>query len=240
MDISKLVRDAKKIHAVLETKGDIIKAKKRIKVYIPTRFKEKKLAVVGNEVSIVGVYAMVVDDKYYGVSKTNAMMSISPSEVNTVMVGEESYYEFVFENGDTFCSNKNLVHRGTLPYDIFDEIVAKGNTPWYLNLTDLAELFDTAKLHAGFSHGTNQAILEMITASRARLPNDRAKYYRHALTQQKDFENKPYYVIPLRSVQYGATNTVAKLIGAYFDEGLTSALVNPSERSEQIEEILRM
>ena len=51
--------------------------------------------------------------------------------------------------------------------------------------------------------------------------------------------SRPPALIPFRSVTYGATNTTAKLMGAYFDEGLTSALVNPSQRTEKIEELLR-
>jgi hypothetical protein len=53
-----------------------------------------------------------------------------------------------------------------------------------------------------------------------------------------DIVKKPPVYIPLRSVTYTATNTTNKLAGSYFQEGLVSALVSPSERKERIESIL--
>jgi hypothetical protein len=50
---------------------------------------------------------------------------------------------------------------------------------------------------------------------------------------------KPPTFIPFRSPIYGATNTTAKLIGAYFDDSINSALVNPSEKVEGVESLLR-
>jgi hypothetical protein len=238
MDFSKLKRDPKKVHSALDVKGDTIKAKRKVSIVIPERYKEKGLIREGNEVVILGIHAYVVDDQYFGISLTNAMMPITPSSSNLIYIGEEQYMVYSFEAGETVCPNRNLVQTATIPYEIFDELVSKGNTPVYLNYLDLAMLFDSAKRKAGADLSTNHAIMEMINASRARNPKDKAKYYRHTLKSQADFKNGPS-MIPLRSVQYGATNTVAKLIGAYWDEGLTSALVNPSERSEQIEEILR-
>ena len=117
--------------------------------------------------------------------------------------------------------------------------IAKGKIPWYLNYSDLGILFTTAKLHAGANLGVDNAALEMIVSSLARDPQDRMRYYRHSVDTPKDTRNNPPDIIPLRSVALSTTNTTAKLLGNYMQEGVTSALVSPTERSESIETMLR-
>ena len=51
-------------------------------------------------------------------------------------------------------------------------------------------------------------------------------------------KNPPAY-IALKNLTYAATNTVARIGGSFFGDGLVSALTNPSERVERIESILR-
>jgi len=239
MDVSKLKRDASKIHAIRSpAKDNTLKVTKACNIYVPARYTEKPLAVIGNEISVVGIFATVVDDKYYGVTLVDAMVPIGPSVTNTVQIEDNEYLEFQFSPGDTFITNLNLIRRDTLVYRIFDELVAKGNTPWYLTYSDIGTLFDTALFHGDANLGSNHAILEMITASRARTAKDRSKFYRYSLKDSSQLVTDPPVMIPLNSVQFGATNTTAKLMGAYFDEGLNAALVNPSTRSEKIEDHL--
>jgi len=239
MEASMYRRDAKRVQQALRRVKDSIKVVKPLSVHVPKRYTSKELAIVGSSVSVVGIFGVVVDDNYYGVSLINAITPLEPSNINTVVVDEVEYYSFDFQPGDTFIPNVNLVKEGTLVYQIFDEIVAKGNIPWYLNYQDLGQLFDSAKYHGGANLNTNHAILEMITAACARSPKDRSAYYRHGFKATQQLKDKPPEIIALRSVQDGASNTTAKLMGAYLDEGINSALVDPSKRLERVEDLLR-
>lgn len=240
VDPKKLERNPAKVKAILsETKGGSIVTSKPCKLYIPTRFQEKQLAFVGSEILVLGIYALVVEDKYYAVSLTNAMMRIEPATINTVLVDDNEYYEFVFEAGDTVIANRNLVQTNTLPYHINDEIIAKGRIPWYLNYEDLGSLFDSASRYAGVSLGANDAVLEMIASAIARSPEDPRVFYRQYIKDKKQINEDAPTFIAFRNISYGATNTTAKLMGSYFETSLTSALVNPAEKVEDIEEILR-
>lgn len=238
MDVSKLKRDAKAIHSKLQRAGKSIKAKERVRIVVPSRFKDKQLVTIGNTVVVVGVYAILDDAGNYGVSLTNTKLIITPDVTNDIMIDDEAHLEFIFEPKSTIFPNVDAVRNINLPYLIFDEIISKGKTPWYLSYSDLTKLFDTAKAFAGVNLGSNHAIFEMLTAMRARQPDDKFKYLRHKLFTKKDF-GQDYSIVPLASVQFGATNTSAKLIGARLDEGLASALVYPSEQTENIETILR-
>lgn len=240
MDGSRWKRDPSKVHQSLtESKDGSVVTSRKCCIYIPKRFVEKQLAVIAAEIYIVGIFAIVVDDAYYGVSTANAMMRIQPTTISTVKFDEESYLEFAFEPGSVVIANTQLIKTDTLVYKIFDEIIAKGRVPWYIGYEDLAKLFSSAGHFAGVDLTGSHAILEMFAAAIARDATDRSKYYRHTVSKQDDAIKRPPVIIPLRSVTYGATNTTAKLLGSYWSDGLTSALVNPSEKVEHIEELLR-
>ena len=237
MDIKSLVRDAAKVHAALSvSKNGEMYTSRDVKIIIPARFVERGLTTITNEIRTVCVFAMVIDDKYYAVTTVNSKMQLTPSWTNMIKIEDEDHYEFGFDKGSMITPNINLVKDDLFVYKIYDEIIAKGNIPWYLGYEDLGKLFVTAKSHGGITVAVNNIPLEMIAASISRQMKDRTKYYRHALAEGK--AEKPAF-IPFRSVMYGATNTTAKIMGAYFDEGITSALVNPSSKTEGIETLLR-
>jgi len=240
MDIKKLIRDASRVHLNLQELSDgRLVAKKSCKIYIPTRFSERGLASIGIDTQIVGIYAIVVEDKYYGISMVNAMIRIEPTSTIKILINEEEFYEFYFEAGSTVMSSVNLVKTDSLVYKIYDEIISKGRVPWYLSYLDLGKLFDTALYHAGANIGANHEVTELLVSMIARNTNDRHLYYRSGLKNIEDMQKRPPTFIALRSVTYSATNTLNKLAGSYFSEGIVSSLVSPTERVERIESLLR-
>ena len=239
MDISVLQRDAKKALSAVREDGNSLVALRRCKILVPEAFFGAQLGVLGEEIRIAGIYALIVDDKYYGVSSADALMQIEPTSTNVVDIDGLKYMEFTFEPGDRVIVNLNLVKTATLVYRVYDMMIAKGKIPWYVSYDDLALIFTTAKIHAGADLGVDNVILEMIVSSIARDPKDRMKYYRHAGMTAADVTNNPPDFIALRSVAFSATNTTAKLLGSYLQEGVSSALVSPSERTESIENLLR-
>jgi hypothetical protein len=240
MDITKLKRDPAKVHACLrELEDGRLVCVKPVKIYIPSRFAERDLAQISIETIIVGIYAIVTEDGFYGVSIVNAMCRIEPTSTIKVVINGDEYYEFSFDAGSTVAANVNLVRTDTLVYKIYDEIIAKGRVPWYLGYPELAKLFDTAKYHAGANIGTNHEVTELLVSMISRDPQDRTKYYRQTVQSMEEVSKRPPYFVPMRSVQYAATNTTNKLAGAYFKDGLVSALVQPAERVERIEDLLR-
>lgn len=241
MDIKSLVRDASVVHACLQELPDAsVVATKKVDIYVPVRFEERGLAEVGLETHIVGIYAIVSEDKYYGVSLVNAMMRIEPTSTFKVKIGQTEYYRFNFEPGAVVFSSSNLVKVDTLVYRIYDEIISKGRVPWYLSYEDLGKLFDTAPYHSGAKIGENNEVTELIVSMNARDVNDRTKYYRTTISSHAEAKTKPPVFVPLRSVTYAATNTTNKLAGSYFSAGLVSALNSPADRVERIEGLLRL
>jgi len=231
MDPKKLIRDPVKVRAATKVMPDkSVMALRQVKIYIPKRYEEKQLAFIGSETYILGIYAMVVDDTHYAVSKINAMMRICPSTVNTVKIDQDSYLEFVFDPGSVVIATTDLKVSDTLVYSIFDEFQSNGNVPWYINYDDRTRLFESADKHA---------ILAMATAATERVRDDRTKFFRQAVMTEEDKLSIASVNIALRSITHGTTNTTSKLVGSYWKDGLNAALVNPSTETEKMEELLR-
>lgn len=238
-------RAAAFIHQHLHTQDDgSVVTDIACRILVPERYASRHLANIGNEVHILGFFGIFMQDPkdpeevYYGVSVTTAMIRITPGSTEKVMVDGVSYYEFHFFPGDRVFPTTDLVRNDILTYHIYDEHVAKGNVPWYFNYFDLGQLLSTAELHAGINLG-NKAVPELIISTMCRDKTDMTRLYRHIYTQHADVVNNPPVIIPFRSVLWNTSDTTSKLIGAYFGDSITSALVNPSERTERIEELLR-
>lgn len=238
MDISKLVRNPAAVSETLHELDDnsLITAK-GCRIYIPARFAERGLAFLGAETYVIGIFAIVVEN-VYSIMMVNAMIRIDPSEINTVGIGDDEYLEFVFYPGSQVITNLGLVKTDTLTYKIYDEIIAKARVPWYLSYFDLAHIFDTAREHAGANIGANREVTELLVSVSARNDVNRVQYYRQVISDDEYLQRSPPMYAPLKDVSLSATNAINKLGGGYFRVGTVSAIVNPSERVERIEEIL--
>jgi len=236
MDVDGLVRDPAYIHSALVENGDLLLAKKDLVIHIPKHWTEGALGSMESKVNALANYGIIVDGKY-ACSIACCIMTFTPETVNTITVDELPYLEMVFSAGTPILTIP-VIKTAPLLYEINNEFDNKGKKPWYMNESDLARLFDTAEYHAGAGIGADRAITEMMVASRMRMPEDRAKYYKEAYTTEKQYAENLPEIIAGRSVGYGATNTSARLLGSYMSEGMTSALVNPTEKLEKVEALL--
>ena len=107
-----------------------------------------------------------------------------------------------------------------------------------MNYIDMCRLFDTAKEYADANVGSNPEVIQMMISLIARDKDNRNIYYRQIANTNQDIDNRLVF-IPIRNINYGATNTVNKLGGNYMSTGIISALNNPSDKVENIESILR-
>lgn len=239
MDVSGLRRDGDKVKACIKElpDGSLI-ATKRLRVHIPTRFEDVDLAVISTDIHTVGLFSIITDEGLYAVMNVNAMVQLKPSAINTVKINEVTYYEFTFEAGSVFCPTTDLVKNDVITYYIFEEIFTKGNVPYYLGYDDLGNIFDTAIQHAGTAAGSNKSVMDIIASIIARDPKNPYQQYRHVVKDRSTLFTNPPMFVPLDAIQFTATNTTAKLAGAYMQEGVVSALVNPSKQKERIEDLL--
>lgn len=207
--------------------------------YFPERFVERDFAAVGSEIQCVGMIGFNLADQYYSTLLVNAIVKLEPSGILKTEIDGDVYYKLMFEKGDTVLSSVELVKTDILVYRIYNEIIAAGKVPEYLGYMELAHLFDTAGKHAGANVGERTEITELLISLIARDPKDRRKYYREIIRKLEEIYTRPPVILPLKSVEYSPTDTLTKLAGSYWDRALVSAIVNPSEKTERIETLLR-
>ena len=207
-------------------------------IQIPHRFEERGLASLGSEIYIYGVYSLIIDT-LYAVSNMTAMIRIEPAKTVIETIDGVPYYDFHFDAGQVIIPNLSVIQRDQLIFNILEELIIKGNVPWYMAYQDLGRLFDTAQEYAGSLVGEMPEVIELVASLIARQPADRKLYYRLALEKPEDLKTRLPDYIPLTSVFYAATNTLNKLAGSYFSEGVVGALVTQTEEVERLESILR-
>lgn len=212
-------------------------AKKTISVRFPVRFEEAELATISAQNSVYGLVMLLLESGEYGLLNVNASLNLGPAIVTIVKEDDVDYYNFLYQEGQVVFESQDLVCQSGLIYSALKEFILMGKVPKYVDYDDMGKLFSTAVKHARTTAVILPSVVEFLASYIARSEKDRTKFYRETLGTGKPV-GKPSWV-PLLSVYYSAPGTVNKLAGAYFNPGVVSALVNPSERVETVESILR-
>lgn len=235
----KLKRNAGK---VLDSLGDLpngtVIAKKQLTITFPVRFRDIKLAVVGENSFVYGLFAISVDDSY-ALMNLSAYIELGKASIDVTTVNGVEYYEFTYQPGDVVIRTKSIVARSNLIFTAIDEFVFKGKVPWYVNYEDMGKIFETAQSYAGTKAKIIPSVMEFFASYIGRYKKDRTKFIREVAKSESEFDIQNISWVPLRSVFFSAPGTVNKLAGAYFQDGVVSALVNPSSQVENVESILR-
>lgn len=226
------------INALFETPSGELIAKEHLKIVIPVKYEESRLAVIEQDVYTLGIMAIIVGNDY-ACNMLPAKIRLTPTNIEKVTHDEESYYVLEFERGSTVTPNINVIKDETLGYYIYNYFIALGRAPWYMDALDFIKIFDAMGEYTGKTYGDNHVVTEMISSMVLRNPENNLEYWRQAIQTTSDIYNRKPEIVALRNVALGARNTTAKLMGSYFNEGLNSALLNPSDQSEPVEELLR-
>jgi len=237
MDISLLKRNAEKVQASLtENKNHELITKTGCTIYVPTGYTDKGLAIISSEVSIVGIYAIVIDDKYYGVSKATTMLTIVPTTIDTILIDDEEYFKFDFEPGSVVVRNTMAVRDKKLVNYIMDYFIDYGHSPWFITYLDHAELFRDAKYFNDIRLSDNQAVFDIITAHISRDPKKFEEYYRHTAKSGAVVHEHPRF-IATRDIANNTTSNLARINGSELQRAIKSALTAEPKRAEPLEEL---
>lgn len=234
-----LTRKAEVIHSALYVdESGTLYTKKDLYVVIPDKFLDGKLGSIDDTFNAVG-FGMWCIGNNYAVDSTIAVMRYTPASTSILNIDDVKYRVMFFPSGSIVTDNVNLLKDDGLAFQVYDEFVAKGKNPFYMDYVDNVKIFQSAKQYAGADLRASPSILSTFAASRGRQVNDRTKYFRELLKVQDDLRKLPVDMIEGRSVLFGATNTTARLVGSYHSDAVVSALTNPSTELESVEELLR-
>lgn len=204
-----------------------------LKVYIPMRYKVHEALIVEDYVRTLAIFSMKVNDTYeYGLILPN-MINMAPSNVSRANIDGVDYQLLEFYNGDKFMISTTILKENHIAPLMYSEFISLGNLPKFLTYNDTALLFDTAEKMCDVNLKTPHVVFEMIYAHLFRDPDNLYLKYRFT-----DKTKKPVF-IGTNSVAFGPESTTSKLIGAYFNDSINSALVNASDQHHELEDLLR-
>lgn len=240
MKVTDFIKDKPAVMKTLVENADgSVTTKTGCRIFIPKRYIERDVAKVGSENYSIGFFPLITPDNRFMLFNAIAFIYLNPSSFSSAFMDGEEFIQFTFDPGTIVIKSLDLVQKDTLVYAVFNEFISNGNFPWYINYDDSGMSFDTATTIAGTSIGQNPEQIEILIASISRQPQDRMKYFRTMVRSMEDAKRLQPARVPLKSVSYSATNTTNKLAGAYFDEGVRSALLNPTLRPDTVGTVLR-
>lgn len=233
-----MVKDKKAVLACLKTMNDgSVVCTEDLAVHFPERFLTKSLATEGQTHTCLGMFAIIKGDKY-AIMNVISTLTMEPSDSNKFVLEGMGYVEWKFPKGSTFLKTTELVKNDNLVGHVFEEFLSKGNVPYYYDYEDYSKVLSSSTKYAGANLGASDSLMAVLISSIARWPTTPKFQYRQGLSVYTGkTPPKPFYV---GLGDMGAsTNTVAKLRGAYFNEGLRTAILNPSQRLEKTDYLIR-
>src|ERR1700752_229123 len=227
------------LERLAQTKDGGVLTRVSCRIQVPVRWMNVGLGSMGESIAIYGFFPIMFEDDLYAVMNVCALITISPSRTSMATIEEEAYYEFHFDPGTVMIRTLNLILQDTLTFNVLDEFIMKGKVPWWGTVDDLCSIFNTAKKHAGSAIAKIPQTIEFLVGITARTIEERTKVLRQTATSWEDYQLDRIEFIALNSVHFSVNNTVSRLSGSYFHQGVISALVNPSTKTSKVERILR-
>lgn len=219
-------------HVQKNKNGEVIVTGGPITIMIPRSYEKYKRLNITDEIDTLAIFEMSIgnETKEFFLPATVVMR---PSLVEYVTNEGQDYVRAVFEKGDIFIKNTNVVKNAYIAYIIFSEYIEKGQIPRYLTYNQLAYIFDTVQKITGCKLPAEHAVFEMIYAHLSRDQKKLSVPYR--LTPMSE---SPKF-LKLKDVPHAATSTTAKLIGSYLNDSLVNSMVNAAEDESDVEDLLR-
>ncbi len=237
LDPNKLKRDPEAIKKLYQKKNKYVVANDDFYILFPERYINKNLATIGSTVKLISIYAIVSKEMKYAVVNAPVFVNLIVNNITSVLINGVVYKVLEIAKGDTYIPNTNLVRSESFMYDIFDEFFLQGKVPWYIDYESLSNLFTEAGKYAGSKIGNDPLAMEIVASLISRDSKDKKISFRESV-KSKVISNKPAYV-GLNNVFYSYDNTMSKLMGGYFQQGITTAIVNPEVRTTKASELIR-
>lgn len=187
---------------------------------------------VTDVVRTLGIFDMTVDGVQTGMFLAGRI-EMHPSDVERIEVDGTRYVQLTFKHGDVFMTTTNTVKDEKLAYVVWIMYIKYGNLLKAMSYEDQAIIFDRMRNTCGIQFPVDHVVYETIFAHLSRSLYDLTIPYRN--TDMKENFRR----INLSDVSHAARSTSARVIGAYFNDGINAALTKPSTSNSLIEDLLR-
>lgn len=236
MDITKAVRSPEKVRATLKRVGDQLITLKGCSIVFPKSYEDKQLAYMGGDISLIGVYALFIDDVHYSVSLAPSRFPIGNCLVEVITIAEVEYYKLTFSPGSVVLRSVHALKVKVFSYDVVNYFIDYGRVPWFLNYVDTAEICRDIRYWCNISLGGGQACFDVLITLVARTHEDIRSYYRLALKTEADLFKHPRF-IPVMEKSLTATSTLARVTGGELKKSIRETLLDTNDTREPLEDL---
>ena len=131
LDLTELVRDRENVKKALKVVGQELIAMKDLKIAIPYRFFNRKLASLGETITSTVVFAVVVGNTW-DLMMIPAMISLTPEDTTVEVIDEEDFMILSFSRGCVVSPNTKMIRSDQVALEIYDGFYGSGYKPWYI------------------------------------------------------------------------------------------------------------
>lgn len=239
MDISVMKRSPERLAKAMADRGKRVMALEPVRLVFPEYYLRRDIASLGSDNYVLGIFALVTEDNHYSTINVPAMISVGQGSLTRTKIDEEVYCVLLFETGDTIIESDEVVQDELLTYPIFNDVIGKGQVPWYMNDQNTGYVLDGAAYYMGSSIGDDRKAIQTLVSLLSRNPDNPTDTYRHRVKTFQEVDTiRPLYS-GIRNVQYMASNTFTKQTGSYFSAGTNSGLITTTTTIEPVERALR-
>jgi len=200
---------------------------------IPSRYEDLNLLSIEETLTTVGVFGIEINDNLFGALVLLAYISMEPSTITRETINNDEYIVATLYKGDILADKLKVLQDGSISYKLFNEFIAHGKLPYFVDYMLASKLFDESSAHTGLSLDFGHNIFELLVAHLTRDEQDLSIPYRHTKMI------RPGVFIRMKSVQDAPTSIGARLLGSYFNDSLVASLATTSTSQHDIENILR-
>lgn len=232
-------RNREQVFKSIKVKEDNTFVTSSLKIYFPTLYVDKKLAVIDNTCKILGIFIIADKDNNTTLSTIPTMVEVTPTTIEIVDIDDIPHYQLSLEKGDLLFNNMKVVQLLDMAYNIFNLMMINGKVPWFIGYTDLLKIFENFNKYTGSNVSSFIDIIKIFIRISGRDKNNLSVYYSNILNTEKDLATKEIEWIGLSNIYFTFKSTMSKIGGSYFKKALLSAIVTPEKEPTQLENILR-
>jgi hypothetical protein len=222
-----------------ETKGNI-SVKEKLHALIPKRYQNAGLFAIGRRVSSVAIFILSDDNNNYALLKTPITITLEPSVIEDVTLDGVDYIRLTFNKGDLFLADREVIQDSGFVFDMVEDFNVKGKIPLFLTPFDLMDIYSKARKYLNSGVADNSLGIELSIAINARANTDSKIPIRLAKKDLRKLKFSDVKYIGLNNVFNGRATNIAKFTGRYFNDSLTSIMLDEDNIEADIEKYYKL
>lgn len=239
MDISKTIRDAARVQATFKEAGDQLITLKGCSIIFPKKYEDKQLAYIGEDISLVGIFATFIDDVIYSVSTVPSKFTLGECLIDVIKIDEEEYYKLTYSPGAVVIKNVNALKIKVFCYNIVNYFIDYGKMPWFLNYLDAAELCRDIKKFCNIELSIGQVCFDILVSRIARSDANIREQYRLGIKTEASLFKRPTF-IPVMEKSLMTSSVLARFTGGELKRSIRESLIDDKATGEPLEELYKL